>query len=65
LTGCGKTSQACHSDPALREKKLGSLKITQLWRGFSFELIVGEVPARVEPAEIGLVPFLGLDKPNH
>jgi hypothetical protein len=46
-------------------KNLASRKIIQLWRGFSFELIVGEVPARVAPAEIGLVPFLGLDNLNH
>jgi hypothetical protein len=34
LAGCGKTPPSCHSDPALREKNLGSCKIKQLQGSF-------------------------------
>jgi hypothetical protein len=42
----------------------GKIEICCTWKGL-FELIDREVPARVEPAKIGLVPFLGLDNLDH
>jgi hypothetical protein len=30
--GWGKTPQACHSDPAMREKNVGGYKISELRR---------------------------------